>query len=85
MGTINGLIFYANIVWVNRGNFFMTPKPFGLRVLQQVLTVFIAWLNLDLGIETYFFPWNECLHSDMAAVCLPILYLDDSWSHHLLK
>ena len=55
MGTINGLIFYANIVWVNSGNFFMTPKLFGLRVLQQVLTVFITWLNLDLGIETCFF------------------------------
>ena len=54
MGTINGLIFYANIVWVNNANFFKTFKTltFGLKVFQQVLAVFIAWLNLDLGIET---------------------------------
>ena len=55
MGTINGLIFYANIVWVNNAIFFKTPKTFDLKVFQQVLAVFIAWLNLDLGIETCFF------------------------------
>ena len=55
MGTINGLIFYANIVRVNNAVFFMTPKTLILKVFQQVLAVFIAWLNLDLGIETCFF------------------------------
>ena len=55
MGTINGLIFYANIVWVNHTNFLKTPNTFGVRVFQQVLAVFIAWLNLDLGIETCLF------------------------------
>ena len=54
-GTINGLIFYANIVRVNRAFFFITPKTSVLNVFQQVLVVFIAWLNLDLGIETCFF------------------------------
>lgn len=48
VGTINGLIFYANIVAVNRSIFF----PFEA---TNFLTVFIAWLNLDLGIETCFF------------------------------
>ena len=47
-GTINGLIFYANVVQVNRSIFF----PPGV---TNILTVFIAWLNLDLGIETCFF------------------------------
>ena len=47
-GTINGLIFYANIVAVNSAIFFQ-PK------VTNVLTVFIAWLNLDLGIETCFY------------------------------
>ena len=55
MGTINGLIFYANIVWVNNAIFFKSPKIFGLKVFQQVLVVFMAWLNLDLGIETCFY------------------------------
>ena len=44
-GTINGLIFYANIVTVNRAIFFPPNQT-------NILTVFIAWLNLDFGIET---------------------------------
>ena len=47
-GTINGLIFYANIIAVNDAIFFPHKET-------NVLTVFIAWLNLDLGIETCFF------------------------------
>ena len=47
-GTINGLIFFANIVQANRSDFF----PLGD---TNILTVFIAWLNLDLGIETCFY------------------------------
>ena len=47
VGTINGLIFYANIVAVNQTIFF----PPG----DNILTVFIAWINLDLGIETCFY------------------------------
>ena len=47
-GMINSLILYANIVQVNRRLFFPTD-------VVNVLTVFTAWLNLDLGIETCFF------------------------------
>ena len=47
-GTINGLIFYANIVIANRATFF----PQGV---TNILTVFISWLNLDLGIEVCFY------------------------------
>ena len=45
-GIINGLIFYANIVKANEATFF--PK-------QSFLSVFVAWLNIDLGIETCFY------------------------------
>ena len=47
-GTLNGLIFYANVIQVNRSIFFPPGDT-------NILTVFIAWLNLDLGIETCFF------------------------------
>ena len=47
VGTVNGLIFYANIIAVNSKVFLQPPAT-------NVLTVFIAWLNLDLGIETCF-------------------------------
>ena len=39
-GTINGLIFYANIVKANQAAFFPPGDT-------NILTVFIAWLNLD--------------------------------------
>ena len=47
-GTINGLVLYANIVSLNKSIFF---PPGAI----NPLTVFIAWINLDLGIETCFY------------------------------
>ena len=47
VGTINGLIFYANIIQANRVSFFPNTQSF--------LSIFIAWLNLDFGIETCFY------------------------------
>ena len=52
-GTINGLIFYANVVWANKTILFTTIDA--LHPVQHFLYTFIAWLNLDLGIETCFF------------------------------
>ena len=46
--TIHGLIFYANIVQANRSTFFHSKH-------SDTLMVFIAWINLDLGIETCFY------------------------------
>ena len=47
VGTINGLLFYANVIQANRQAFF--PRSINF------FTVFISWLNLDLGIETCFY------------------------------
>ena len=46
IGTIHGLILYANIVAANSAVFL--PSDSGLRF-------FISWINLDLGIETCFY------------------------------
>lgn len=51
-GTINGLIFYANIVWANQSILF--PNQTETSGFLQFLKTFLAWLNLDLGIETCF-------------------------------
>ena len=48
VGTINGLIFYANIIQAAQSTFLPEGDT-------NPLTVFISWLNLDLGIETCFF------------------------------
>ena len=47
-GTLNGLIFYANIVKANE--YIYVPQRH-----TNPLTLFIAWLNLDVGVETCFF------------------------------
>ena len=46
-GTLSGLVFYANVVGVNR-TIFLPVKS------TDALSVFSAWLNLDFGIETCF-------------------------------
>ena len=47
-GFINSLVFYANIVKANEHIFLPQTN-------SNPLTLFIAWLNLDLGIQTCFF------------------------------
>ena len=51
-GNINGPIFYANIIRVNSAIFF--PRERG-GVLVSFFSTFIAWLNLDFGIQVCFF------------------------------
>ena len=48
-GTLNGLIFYANIVQVNVDLFFPSDTH------ARPWTAFIAWLNLDFGITVCFY------------------------------
>ena len=68
VGTLSGLIFYANIVAVNRSIFF----PPGA---TNVLTVFIAWLNLDLGIETCFYSGMDTYGRTWLQFVFPIYIL----------
>ena len=46
-GAINSLVFYANVIWAYQNILF--PPGF-----TAVLKTFIAWLNLDFGIEVCF-------------------------------
>ena len=55
--TINGLIFYANVVWRNNAILFSLQDRQSIG--YYVITVPIAWINLDFGIETCF---NENLN-----------------------
>ena len=48
MGTLSGLVFYANIVGVNRTIFLPVEST-------NAFSIFIAWLNFDFGIETCFY------------------------------
>ena len=48
VGTLNGLIFYANIIGANGITFFQTPST-------KFLSIFISWLNLEVGFDICFF------------------------------
>ena len=47
-GTVNGLIYFANVVQVNNSIFIAQHTP-------RFLTMFLAWVNLDLGLQTCFY------------------------------
>ena len=49
-GMINGLIFYANIIWEHQS----ISSQRAIKYTDVFLKPFIAWLNLDFGIETCF-------------------------------
>lgn len=48
-GYLNGLIFYANFIHLNRSIFFPNFNNY------NITRILIAWLNLDLGIEVCFY------------------------------
>ena len=54
VGTLNGLILLANILQANKDTF-LPPTAHHTSVLTSFLSVFVSWLNLDLGIPMCFF------------------------------
>ena len=64
-GTLHGLIFYANIVAANHHIFFppSTNNP---------ANIFIAWLNLDLGIQTCFYNGMDAYAKTWLEFVFPI-------------
>ena len=52
-GLINGLVFYANIIWAYK--IILFPSVTHENHLLAFFQVFVAWLNLDFGIESCFF------------------------------
>ena len=54
VGTLNGIILFANILQANRLSF-LPQSASHARTLVAILSVFISWLNLDIGIPICFF------------------------------
>lgn len=53
-GTLNGLIFYANSIWIHEGIFFSDASDQIDSRIVLFMKGFVAWLNLDFGIEMCF-------------------------------
>ena len=52
VGTLNGIFFYAHIVSANADTYFL---PF---TTPNFVTVFVSWLNLDVGFDACFYVGN---------------------------
>ena len=64
-GMLSGLVFYANIVGAN-SNIFLPVKS------TDVLSVFIAWINLDFGIETCFYDRMDAYSKTWLQFVFPV-------------
>ena len=65
VGTLNGLLFYANIVSANRVVLLPYPEP-------NLITVFISWLNLDLGIDVCYIDGMDIYTRTWLQLAFPI-------------
>ena len=63
-GVLNGIILYANIINANSSTFL----PFNER---NFITVFIAWLNLELGIDTCLFEGMDTYWKILLQLAFP--------------
>ena len=85
-GFINGFIFYANIVKANE-HLLVPDGPI------NPLTLFISWLNLDLGIETCFFDGLNAFTKTLLQLVFPlyvwftvwIIIMSSRYSHKAAK
>ena len=64
-GTLSGLMFYVNIVGVNRTVFLPVEST-------DAFSVFIAWLNLDFGIETCFYDGLDAYSKTWLQFVFPV-------------
>ena len=65
VGLINGFIFYANIVSAGSAVFFASSEP-------SFPYVFVAWLNLDIGIDVCFIDGLDAYAKIWLQLAFPI-------------
>jgi predicted outer membrane repeat protein len=73
-GTVNGLIFYANIVWAYQSVFFPSTTYIGRTYALRIILFkpFIAWLNLDFGIEACFYQGLDMFSKTWLQFIFPV-------------
>ena len=85
-GTLSGIVFYASVVGVNRTIFLPVEST-------DTLSVFIAWINLDFGIETCFYNGMNAYSKTGLQFVLPVyiwvlvglMILISHYSHRFTK
>lgn len=64
VGTLNGIIFYVNIVAANRMTFLPFTQP-------NFVTLFINWLNMEIGIDVCFFKGMDAYWKTWLQLAFP--------------
>jgi hypothetical protein len=62
VGTLNGILFYCNIIAANTETFFASFSS------PAFVTIFVSWINLDIGFDVCFFKGMD--RSDKAVIQL---------------
>ena len=65
IGTINAIIFYANIIYSNRRVYFGQSN-------LTFIPILISWLNLDIGIDTCFFEGMDVYAKTWLQLAFPV-------------
>ena len=68
VGTLNGLIFYANVISANKSILLPFSSP-------NFMTVIISWLNLDIGIDTCYFNGMDAYAKSWLQLAFPAYML----------
>ncbi len=68
-GTLNGLIFYMNIIQVNKPLYFPAG---GMSYGVKILTAIVAWFNLDLGILVCFYSGMDAYAKTWLQFVFPV-------------
>ena len=75
-GGINGLIFYANIVWAYRSLMFphsdVSVNDGLQKVIKYFFKIFIATLNLDIGFQMCFWDGMDAFSKSILQFAIPI-------------
>lgn len=64
IGSVNSIIFYANVVYANRSIYF-SPHTTPVKV-------FISWLNLEIGIDTCFYEGMDMYTKTWIELAFPV-------------
>ena len=92
-GTLGGLIYYVNIIGVQGSLFFPFTSSSGLNGMAKFLSVFVAWMNLDFGIESCFYDgmdvysktWFQFMFPAYIFIITLFIILAGRWSYKLSR
>ena len=65
VGTLNGILFYANVVAARADTYFFPFKT------HTFVTVFISWLNRDIGFDVCLFKEMNVVHKALIQLAFP--------------